>query len=163
MVAVHHISVLLIRLQVDTETTLFRKFDNASTAAARLLQNRQQRQKIQHNRSNKTQGSEYDPGFVDALLDISAETSLLAETKDIKDELSMITMVLEYQEAILGDFERALLEELKGRAHQDQHNEVRKRKKELDRIIHTQIKDIERMQRQGTSLYTSVRISRALE
>ena len=147
---------MLIALQVDTETTLFRKFNDASTAAARLLQNRHQRQIAQHRKPSKGQGSEYDPGFVDTLLDISDETSLLAETKDIKDELSMITMVLENQESILGDFERALLEELKGKASQEQHNDVKKRKKELERIISTQLKDIERMQKQGTSLYTSV-------
>ena len=96
---------------------------------------------------------------MDTLLDIGQETSLLAETKDIRDELNMISMVLEHQLAILDDLANALYQELKGNHNQQKQAEIRRRFKEQHKVIQLHLNDVERMDRQAESIYTSVRSS----
>lgn len=96
---------------------------------------------------------------MDTLLDIGQETSLLAETKDIRDELNMISMVLEHQLAILDDLANALYLELKGNHNQQKQAEIRRRHKEQHKVIQLHLNDVERMDRQAESIYTSVRSS----
>ena len=96
-----------------------------------------------------------DPTFVDTLLDIGEETALLAETKDIRDELNMISMVLKSQTSVLDDLSNALLEELRGQ-HQQKQADVRKRFREQLKIIDVHLKDLERMDRQAEGIYTSL-------
>lgn len=97
-----------------------------------------------------------DPTFVDTLLDIGEETALLAETKDIRDELNMISMVLKSQTSVLDDLSNALLEELRGNQHQQKQADVRKRFREQLKIIDVHLKDLERMDRQAEGIYTSL-------
>ncbi|KAI2756575.1 hypothetical protein DTO006G1_7939 [Penicillium roqueforti] len=52
--------------------------------------------------------------FVDRLLDIGQETNLLAEIKDIRDELNMIRTVLEHQNNVLLDFHEVVCETYQG-------------------------------------------------
>ena len=47
------------------------------------------------------------------LLDIGVETSLLAEIKDIRDELNILAVVLDSQTMILAEFENHMIEDMK--------------------------------------------------
>ena len=144
----------------NKETELFKKFNDASLAAAQWLTDQRQRGKVQiidipssDNNPNK------DPTFVDTLLDIGEETALLAETKDIRDELNMISMILKSQLSILDDLASALLEELKGNHNQQKQADVKKRFREQHKVVEVHLKDIERMDKQAEGIYTSVGIA----
>lgn len=98
--------------------------------------------------------SKRDPTFVDTLLDIGEETALLAEAKDIRDELNMISLVLQNQLSILEDLMQALLEEREG--DQQKQAEIKKRFREQWKIVDVHKKDVERMDKQAEGIYTSV-------
>ena len=97
-----------------------------------------------------------DLNFVDTLLNIREETALLAETKDIRDELNMISMALKSQTSILQDLLKALLEELEGKHNQQKQADVRKRFHEQLKVIDVYLKDVDRMDRQAEGIYTSL-------
>ena len=103
---------------------------------------------------------ETDPTFVDTLLDIGEETQFLAETKDIRDELNMISMVLKHQLSIQDDLHKALLEELKGNHNHQRQAEIKKRFREQQKLVENHLKDVERMDKQAEGIYTSVRYPR---
>ncbi|KAF2750062.1 hypothetical protein M011DRAFT_229081 [Sporormia fimetaria CBS 119925] len=88
-------------------------------------------------------GPAHAPLFVDKLLDIGAETNLLAETKDIRDELNMISKVLEDQRAVLPDLETAILELYK--VENKPQSELKRRFRDQLKTIDTHMKDIDRM------------------
>jgi Mg2+ and Co2+ transporter CorA len=96
----------------------------------------------------------------DELLDIGVETSLLAETKDIRDELNIIAVVLETQMERLEEFESHITEELRSegsrRATDAIVHEVRKRGKEQRRLLELHRRDLDRMDRQAEGLYLSI-------
>lgn len=94
------------------------------------------------------------PLFVDRLLDIGAETDLLAETKDIRDELNMITKVLEDQRAVIPDLEVAITDIYK-EERKPQHDLKRHFKDQL-KTIDTHMKDLERMDKQAERIYKSI-------
>ncbi|KAJ6191165.1 hypothetical protein N7519_001186 [Penicillium mononematosum] len=94
------------------------------------------------------------PLFVDRLLDIGQETNLLAETKDIRDELNMIRTVLEHQNNVLLDFQEVICETYQGQ-HRSQF-EVKKRFKDQQRMIDMHLKDIDRMDKQAERIYHSI-------
>jgi ankyrin repeat protein/Mg2+ and Co2+ transporter CorA len=54
-------------------------------------------------------GPAHSPLFVDDLLDIGAETDLLTEIKDIRDEIAMITKVLDDQRTVLEAMEPCIV------------------------------------------------------
>jgi hypothetical protein len=57
------------------------------------------------------QGSrEQNPQFLDKFLDLGPETTLLAEAKDIRDELNMLSAVLESQQLVLAELGPRLFE-----------------------------------------------------
>lgn len=94
------------------------------------------------------------PLFVDKLLDIGAETDLLAETKDIRDELNMIKKVLEDQRNVLPDLEASITD-----IYREEHKnsqDVKKRFKDLMKTIETHIRDLERMDNQAERIYKSI-------
>ncbi|KAL8927106.1 MAG: hypothetical protein Q9172_001528 [Xanthocarpia lactea] len=140
----------------NKETELFMKFNDASKAAARWLTSQRQRGSTQllSKRSSELEGIK-DYKFVDTLLDIGDETALLAETKDIRDELNMISMVLKHQISVLDDMMWALLEEVKGPYNQMQ-SEIKKRYREQHKVVDVHIKDVERMDKQAEGIYTSL-------
>ncbi|KAL8728499.1 MAG: hypothetical protein Q9181_005324 [Wetmoreana brouardii] len=136
----------------NRETELFMNFNNASKAAERWLKDQRQKGHPQWN----TPSSDRDHTFVDTLLDIGEETALLAETKDIRDELNMISMVLKHQSSILDDMMYALLEEAKGPQMQQMQSEIKKRYREQQKVVEIHLKDVERMDKQAEGIYTSL-------
>ncbi|CAK7222067.1 hypothetical protein SCUCBS95973_004715 [Sporothrix curviconia] len=118
-----------IGLVTNTESELFSRFNKASELSAEWLElhRRPSRRQIGGLASSLTSQSSPSlvpteesgrlhatvPVFPDALLDIGTETSLLAEIKDIRDELNILRVVLLSQESTLMEFEKNLTEELK--------------------------------------------------
>jgi hypothetical protein len=94
------------------------------------------------------------PLFVDKLLDIGQETDLLAETKDIRDELNMIRKVLDDQLQVLPDLGAAVCE-IYYNEHRSQYD-VKKKFKEQIKAVELHIKDIERMEAQAERIYSSI-------
>lgn len=94
------------------------------------------------------------PLFVDKLLDIGQETDLLAETKDIRDELNMIAKVLEDQLHVLPDLQEAVCDIY--RDEQRSQQEVKKRFRDQMKSIEVHLKDIDRMDRQAERIYNSI-------
>ena len=144
--------------QTNKETELFKKFNDASVAAAQWLAIQRQRGKsLFLDASSSESDITKDPTFVDTLLDIGEETALLAETKDIRDELNMISMVFDHQLSVLDDLSHALLEELNWYHDQQKPLDIKKRFREQQKVIEVHLKDVERMDKQAEGIYTSVR------
>jgi Mg2+ and Co2+ transporter CorA len=97
------------------------------------------------------------PLFVDKLLDIGAETDLLAETKDIRDELNMIKRVLEDQRNVLPDLETSI-SDISREEHKTQQSllDVKRRFKDLMKTLDTHVRDLERMDHQAERIYKSI-------
>ncbi|KAJ4324129.1 hypothetical protein N0V94_001485 [Neodidymelliopsis sp. IMI 364377] len=94
------------------------------------------------------------PLFVDKLLDIGAETDLLAEIKDIRDELNMITKVLEDQRSVIPDLEVSISD-----IYREQNKyqlDMKRRFREQLKTLDTHIKDLERMDKQAKRIYESI-------
>ncbi len=94
------------------------------------------------------------PLFIDKLLDIGEETDLLAETKDIRDELNMIAKVLEDQLHVLPDLQEAICD-----IYLDENraqSEVKKRFRDQIKAVEVHLKDIDRMDRQAERIYNSI-------
>ncbi|TVY89087.1 Ankyrin [Lachnellula willkommii] len=87
------------------------------------------------------------PIFVDKLLDIGQETDLLAETKDIRDELNMMKKVFEDQQHVLPAVEASICDIYKDEQRSQQ--EVKKRFADQLKIVGMHIKDIDRMDKQA--------------
>ncbi|KAI8940733.1 hypothetical protein NX059_001998 [Plenodomus lindquistii] len=94
------------------------------------------------------------PLFVDKLLDIGAETDLLRETKDIRDELNMIAKVLDDQRNVLPDMETSILDIYQ--KEQKKQHDLKRRFKDMLKQIETHIKDLERMDKQAERIYKSI-------
>lgn len=155
----------------DRESQLFKEFNRASSQASAWLQRHGRRNHLfKHPESDLSDGAsdverdkkddkakfeEYmrGPFFVDKLLDIGQETDLLAETKDIRDELNMIKKVFEDQRQVLRDLEDAMYDVLEDNQSQ---REVRKRFKDQLKTIEMHLKDIERMDKQAERIYSSI-------
>jgi ankyrin repeat protein/Mg2+ and Co2+ transporter CorA len=158
----------------DRETVLFREFNIASAQASMWLKHHRRSKPSfimdglsQSKRPDGIEGEESDksrydeeeeeesqPLFVDKLLDIGQETDLLAEAKDIRDELNMIRTVLEYQRQVLVDLQDAIceiyLEEMKSQS------DIKKKFREQQRIIEMHVKDVDRMDKQTERIYHSI-------
>ncbi|KAJ5614506.1 hypothetical protein N7528_008160 [Penicillium herquei] len=160
-----------IGIATDRETLLFQRFNHASAQASSWLKSHRKLNKYARSRSLSASGrdgapeedSDYDddychadgsPLFVDDLLDIGEETDLLAETKDIRDELNMIRTVLEHQKHVLVDFQEVIWEIYQGQ-HRSQY-EVKKRFKDQQRMIDMHLKDLDRMDKQAERIYHSI-------
>ncbi|KAJ5682664.1 hypothetical protein N7462_005829 [Penicillium macrosclerotiorum] len=153
-----------IGIATDRETLLFNRFNHASVQASRWLKSHRKlnssarRGTAEENHNLDDDEDSYlddgQPFFVDRLLDIGEETDLLAEAKDIRDELNMIRTVLEHQKHVLADFQEVIWEIYQGQ-HRSQ-NEVKKRFKEQQRMIDMHLKDIDRMDKQAERIYHSI-------
>lgn len=147
-----------IGVATDRETLLFNMFNSASAQASDWLKNHRKLSRFARDADN-AKGKAFaeedeQPLFVDNLLDIGQETDLLAEAKDIRDELNMIRTVLQHQQHILDDFQEVICEIYHGQ-HRSQY-EVKKRFKEQQRTIDMHLKDIERMDKQAERIYSSI-------
>ena len=152
----------------DREAILFKEFSAASAQASAWLQHHRRPKRFsrvlgnhpkEENAEGKENRSKFEdfmrgPLFVDKLLDIGNETDLLAETKDIRDELNMIAKVLEDQRQVLPDLEAAIIDIY--RDEQRWQGDVKKRFKDQMKAIEMHIKDIDRMDKQAERIYSSI-------
>ena len=140
----------------DKETVLFKRFNRASAQASDWLKNhRKLSHSIDVHALTGAEGDEHkEPLFVDRLLDIGQETDLLAEAKDIRDELNMISTVLQHQQNVLADFQDVIAEIYHGQ-HRSQYD-MKKRFKDQQRTIDMHLKDISRMDKQAERIYASI-------
>ncbi|KAJ5162637.1 Mg2+ transporter protein CorA-like/Zinc transport protein ZntB [Penicillium coprophilum] len=154
-----------IGIATDKETVLFNQFNHASGQASDWLKSHRKLNGSFSSPPKSGKGTADDqssnycdedgqPLFVDRLLDIGQETNLLAETKDIRDELNMIRTVLEHQNNVLLDFQEVICETYQGQ-HRSQF-EVKKRFKDQQRMIDMHLKDIDRMDKQAERIYHSI-------
>jgi Mg2+ and Co2+ transporter CorA len=147
----------------DRETVLFKEFNAASAQASAWLRHRRRPNRFSRERLDaancvKSETFTFDdfhkPLFVDKLLDIGQETDLLAEMKDIRDELHMLGKVLEDQKQVLPDLELAMCEiYLSDQAPQ---REIKKRFRDQLKTIEMHVKDINRMDKQAEHIYYSI-------
>ncbi|KAI1379057.1 hypothetical protein F4677DRAFT_410423 [Hypoxylon crocopeplum] len=151
-----------IGLVTDRESQLFSRFNRASAQSAQWLQFHRRTRSIGGFGSvDQHDGDGGRDQFPDALLDIGVETSLLAEIKDVRDELSIIAVILDAQTETLADFEAQIVEELRGdgptrRTTDAAVAEIRKRSREQLRGLEVRRKDIWRMDAQAQSLYDNL-------
>ncbi|TVY14162.1 hypothetical protein LARI1_G008637, partial [Lachnellula arida] len=143
----------------DKETILFKEFNEASRQASAWLQHRRDPNSLTKpsqyaahlEKANKDREDSEDssraPIFVDKLLDIGQETDLLAETKDIRDELNMMKKVFEDQQHVLPAVEASICDIYKDEQRSQQ--EVKKRFADQLKIVGMHIKDIDRMDKQA--------------
>lgn len=191
-----------IGLVTNTESELFSRFNKASELSAEWLElhRRPSRRHVGGLASSLSSASSPSlvppdgsagnhlhatvPVFPDALLDIGTETSLLAEIKDIRDELNILAVILASQKATLDEFETHMTEELRPEGSSGSRRggggnpasgtaggaggigtsmsvdtvvfEIRKRSRDQRRLLEIHQKDIDRMDRQAESIYMSL-------
>ncbi|SPN99130.1 related to ankyrin repeat protein [Cephalotrichum gorgonifer] len=96
----------------------------------------------------------------DTLLDIGPETSLLVEIKDIRDELNIISVVLASQVRMAEMLEQLIIEELQAENNRRTADiviaEMRKRSRELARLLEIYKRDISRMDRQAEIIFVNL-------
>ncbi|KAI0403886.1 hypothetical protein F4802DRAFT_274543 [Xylaria palmicola] len=152
-----------IGVVTDRESRLFSRFNRASAQSAQWLQ-RHRRQRASRSTligfidmDQEYTDEDSTDQFHDALLDIGVETSLLAEIKDIQDELNIIVGILEAQYQTVNYLEGYVTEELRGegsrRTTDAVVSDIRRRAGEQKRGLDSKQKDVGRMDRQALSLY----------
>lgn len=135
-------------------TQLFHNFEEASRGSSQWLRPKR-RHKLRKHLQNEQES--FDP-----LLDIRAETSLLTEVRDIRDELNILTMVLNSQLFTLGDLRTCLLDELSTDRYGTTRKpttfvmEIRKRTLDQERRLKVHKRDIDAMDQQAERLYKSL-------
>ncbi|KAJ5490973.1 hypothetical protein N7539_002540 [Penicillium diatomitis] len=160
-----------IGIATDRETLLFNRFNHASSQASAWLRSHRRLKPLARSSARSISGREgvdekfspdeeesylddEQPLFIDRLLDIGEETDLLAETKDIRDELNMIRAVLEHQQHVLTDLQDVICSVYL--AQQMSQTDVKKRFKDQQRVIDMHLKDIDRMDKQAERIYHSI-------
>ena len=155
---------------MDQEAKLFREFSAASRQASAWLKSHSRSTKFAKklNAATKPHGDDkskedrfrfddhehvHEPLFVDKLLDVGAETDLLSEIKDIREELDIIRMVLGNQQQLLPELRGSFNSICKG----EQWNALRRKFEEQDKTISNPVKDIDRMDKQAERIYGSIR------
>ncbi|KAK2606495.1 hypothetical protein N8I77_005238 [Diaporthe amygdali] len=135
-------------------TQLFHHFEEASTQSRQWLRPKRRHQILKRSK-------EGDESF-DPLLDIRAETSLLTEVRDIRDELNILTMVMNSQLFTLGDFRNCLIDELSNDRYGSNKRamsfvtDIRKRTLDQERRLKVHKRDIDAMDEQSERLYKSL-------
>jgi Mg2+ and Co2+ transporter CorA len=129
---------------MDREAFLFQQFLEASYHASSWLLEHKRVERFSH------------PAFVDKLLEVGAETALLAEIKDIRDELNIIRMVLGYQEGLASDFRKLVRNIYEQERSHVQLRLVEKIFDEQEKTITNPLKDISRMSEQAERIYISI-------
>ena len=156
---------------MDQEAILFREFSEASRQASAWLKSRSRPTKFARTleAAKKTQEKDtsdedrfrldehadaHEPLFVDKLLDVGAETDLLAEIKDIREELDIIRMVLGSQSQLLPD----LRQSFRSIYNPGKALRIAERKfEDQEKTIVNPVKDIDRMDKQAERIYGSIR------
>ncbi|KAI0968896.1 hypothetical protein F4678DRAFT_441820 [Xylaria arbuscula] len=144
-----------IGVVTDRESRLFSRFNRASEQSAQWLLRRTTRSAL--NIGYEHLGKDSADQFLDALLDIGVETSLLAEIKDIRDELNIIMGILDAQLQTVNYLEGFVTDEVRSegsrRTTDAVVSEIRRRTGEQKRGLEAKQKDVSRMNRQALSLY----------
>ncbi|KAI1873884.1 uncharacterized protein JN550_003153 [Neoarthrinium moseri] len=146
-------------------THLFHQFERASSQSRQWARpSRRSKLRSSKNKNKKTPTEESNS--FDRLLDIGTETSLLTEVRDIRDELNILTMILNSQLWTLGDLKNCLIEELSlsaasSRLMRNHVNnihvaDIRKRTLEQERHLKVHKRDIQTMDEQAERLYQSL-------
>lgn len=145
---------------MNFETQLFDQFNRAVSRISPQLRRFVRQNAKGESVSSGHGGEEAEPVSADALLDIGCETSLLVEIKDIRDELNIISVILAFQCQMAEQLEHLVVEELQAengrRAADGVVLEVRKRGRELARLLDIYGRDIDRMNRQADIIYTNL-------
>ena len=159
---------------MDNEASLFQGFSKASRQASDWLQSHQKPNRFSKHLEADSKAYEHklkkhpdrfddidpndtNPAFINQLLDVGAETDLLAEIKDIRDELDIIRMVLDHQKHLMPELKDAVKAVYQT---ERSHGRVRKCEKvfdEQEKTISNPIKDINRMEVQANRVYESIR------
>jgi ankyrin repeat protein/Mg2+ and Co2+ transporter CorA len=144
------------------------RFSQHLEAEGRNLEHREHRHRLGHTHDHalatppiREEQFRYDldtpanaPLFVDQLLDIGREINLLAEIKDIRDELNMIAKVLEDQRSVLPDLEISITD-----IYREEHKsqlDLKRRFKDQLKIVDIHLKDLRRMDTQAERIYKSI-------
>lgn len=131
----------------DQETTLYSKFYKASAEVHTWLKSPDN---IPHEGDGAAERTlspihhRYPPA-VDQFLDIGAETRVLQEIKDIRDELNMISMVLNHQKTTLPSLFDAVSEDLSLVRSNLKIKELKKKFDEQRRLVNSHVNEISRM------------------
>ncbi|KAK7917809.1 ankyrin repeat protein [Apiospora marii] len=146
-------------------THLFHRFEQASSQS-RQWARPSRRSKLRSSKKKTKKAPTEESTSFDRLLDIGAETSLLTEVRDIRDELNILTMILNSQLWTLGDLKNCLVEELSlsaasSRLMRNNVNnwhaaDIRKRTLEQERHLKVHKRDIQSMDEQAERLYQSL-------
>ncbi|KAH8202507.1 hypothetical protein TruAng_003315 [Truncatella angustata] len=146
-------------------THLFHHFERASSHS-RQWARPSRRSKLRSSKNNKKKTPTEESNSFDQLLDIGTETSLLTEVRDIRDELNILTMILNSQLWTLGDLKNCLIEELslsaassrlmRNHANNSHVADIRKRTLEQERHLKVHKRDIQTMEEQAERLYQSL-------
>ncbi|KAK8877584.1 ankyrin repeat protein [Apiospora arundinis] len=147
-------------------THLFHHFEQASSQSRQWSRpSRRSKLRSGKNKKKNKPPTEESSSF-DRLLDIGSETSLLTEVRDIRDELNILTMILNSQLWTLGDLKNCLVEELSLSAQSSRlmrnnvNNwhaaDIRKRTLEQERHLKVHKRDIQSMDEQAERLYQSL-------
>ena len=157
---------------MDHEATLFWEFSQASRQASAWLRQSQRLNRmskdpaviesdealaVEDRHLREELGDRHIPLFVDKLLDVGAETDLLAEIKDIRDELDLIRMVLDHQDHLLPELREAIKAIYRDERPARPQRKVDKVFDEQEKTIVNPLKDIKRMDNQAERIYTSIR------
>lgn len=158
---------------MDNEASLFQDFSRASRQASDWLHSHQKPNKFAKHLERETKAYEQaakkhpdrlqleetdrEPRFVDKLLDVGAETDLLSEIKDIRDELDIVRMILSHQQHLLPELHKAISNIYKEERSYAQERKIAKVFDEQEKIIANPLKDIDRMDKQAERIYGSIR------
>ncbi|KAJ8109259.1 hypothetical protein ONZ43_g6182 [Nemania bipapillata] len=150
-----------IGVVTDRESKLFSRFNRASAQSAEWLKRHRRRRTSRSiligspTMEHENEDQDSTDQFPDALLDIGVETSLLAEIKDIRDELNIIMGILDAQLQTVAYLEGFVTEEVRGggsrRATDAVVSEIRRRAGEQKRGIDSKQKDVSLMKPTITS------------
>ncbi|KAL2842629.1 hypothetical protein BJX68DRAFT_270564 [Aspergillus pseudodeflectus] len=131
-----------VGIAAGREAELSSELWSASAAASSWLKS--------HGQGNREQ----NPQFLDKFLDLGPETTLLAEVKDIRDELNMLSAVLESQQLVLAELGPRLFEAC-GPAHDAEPGTVLRKLEEQCKLVEAHLKDLQRLDRQAAYVYDS--------
>lgn len=167
----------------DRETVLFKEFNTASAQASAWLQHHRRPNRFSRYLSGRekeaalalenSERTKYlstmggaatslemelarAPLFVDKLLDIGLETDLLAETKDIRDELNMITKILSEQASVLPSLSECITSHFLSLSPPASSQSIRRSIAAQLKTIEQHLQDLARMDRQAKRIYESI-------
>ncbi|KAI1815394.1 hypothetical protein GGS20DRAFT_335400 [Poronia punctata] len=145
-----------IKTVVDRQDRLLANFYQISHRSSNWLRSNRKHHGIP---TRMDQDGDHDY-VLDALLDLSEETTILSEVNDIRDEINIVEDVVSTQKSILQEFEALVTEELQDREEEDigaVMTQLKMRWRALGRRIDTRQRDLNRMSRRAENSHSSLR------